>query len=366
MLIDEKNDITALTKTFSEGIKIINIPEKDKQIAELEERQHDPAFWQDQEKAKHINIEVKKLKNAIEPWIVLEKKIEDVNTLIELALEEKDESQEKEIKENIEHIRNKLKELEILQLFGDESDYNNTFLSIHPGAGGTESCDWAMMLYRMYTRWVERRGYDLEVIDFLAGDEAGLKSATLLIKGEYAHGHLKAEIGVHRLVRISPFDANRRRHTSFCSINCVPEIDDMIEIDINPSDLKIDTYRAGGHGGQHVNTTDSAVRITHLPTGIVVTCQAERSQYQNKENAMKVLRARVYEHLRNQQEEEIREKQAEKKKIEWGSQIRSYVFQPYTMVKDHRTNYEAGNIQDIMDGNIEPFIMEFLKKFSTE
>lgn len=240
-------------------------------------------------------------------------------------------------------------------------DGNNAIMTLHSGAGGTEACDWVEMLLKMYIKWAERRGFKTEIADILAGEEAGIKTVTIMIKGDYAYGYLRSEIGVHRLVRISPFDANKRRHTSFCSVDVIAEVEDEIDVDIKEDDLRIDTYRASGHGGQHINTTDSAVRITHLPTGIVTQCQNERSQLKNKLTAMKVLKARLVEYHRRKKEEEMQEYNKDKKKIEWGSQIRSYVFQPYTLVKDHRTGAEAGNVQAVMDGHIDKFIEAFLK-----
>ncbi|OHD62660.1 MAG: peptide chain release factor 2 [Spirochaetes bacterium GWF1_41_5] len=348
---------------MQENLEVIKIDEKQERLRELEALQQSPDSWQNQGKLTEINKEQKKIAGQLKPWLKIRNTIADIKTLYEMSVEEKDFSQEKEIRDTLSKTNQEFEKLELVNLFRDETDFNNTFLNIHPGAGGTESCDWAVILYRMYIRWIERRGFDYEVLNFEAGEEAGLKSAALLVKGDYAHGFLKSETGVHRLVRISPFDANKRRHTSFCSVYCMPEIDDSIEVDINPSDLRIDTYRSSGAGGQHVNKTDSAVRITHLPTNIVVACQTERSQHQNKENAFKMLRARLYEHYKAEHDAMVKSKAAEKKKIEWGSQIRSYVFQPYTMVKDHRTNCEIGNIQDVMDGNIDQLIMEYLKKF---
>ncbi len=276
-----------------------------------------------------------------------------------MALAEKDESLEKGIAESIKSIEEKYAELKTIQLLGDEMDNADAFITIHSGAGGTEACDWVSMLYRMYTRWTERKGFDIEVIDMLEA-EGGLKSVTVQVKGSYAHGYLKGESGIHRLVRISPFDSNARRHTSFASVYISPVIEDDINVEIRPEDLRVDTYRASGAGGQHINKTDSAIRITHLETGIVVQCQTERSQHKNRANAMKVLKSKLYEYYRQKQDEENEKYSQEKKDIAWGSQIRSYVFQPYTMVKDHRTKHEIGNIQGVMDGNIDPFIEEYL------
>jgi peptide chain release factor 2 len=267
-----------------------------------------------------------------------------------------DEEIEKELRKEIERLSLRAEDLEILYAFSGKHDKSNAIVSIHPGAGGTESCDWANMLLRMYLRWAENRGYKTEVLELLPGDEAGIKSATFLIKGKNAYGWLKAEKGIHRLVRISPFDANRRRHTSFASVFVMPEITDPVEVKIKDEDLKIETFRASGPGGQHVNVTDSAVRITHIPTGIVVSCQNERSQYQNRQNALKVLYSRLYSHYEEEKKRELEKISGEKKKIEWGSQIRSYVFHPYTMVKDHRTGFSTGAGKAVMDGDIDGFL----------
>lgn len=266
----------------------------------------------------------------------------------------------------IKGISSKFEEIENQLLFYDEDDKRNAFLNIHPGAGGVESCDWASMLYRMYLRWIERKGFKYSMIDYQPGNEAGIKNVTLMVEGINVFGHLKAERGIHRLVRISPFDSNSRRHTSFASVEALPEVDDNIEIEIDENDLKIDTYRSTGHGGQSVNTTDSAVRITHVPTGIIVQCQNERSQHQNRANAMKVLKSRLYEFHKSEQEKERLQYEKSKKDIAWGNQIRSYVFHPYTMVKDHRTNVEVGNGQSVMDGDIDQFIYTYLRAIRTD
>ena len=303
--------------------------------------------------------EIKNLKNRIEPWKNLIQKVEDTQTLYDLAEETGDDSLEAEISSEFNKIKAEFERLSILNLLSDEVDRNGAFLTIHAGAGGTEACDWAQMLCRMYTRWAEGKGYKIEVVDILEA-EGGIKSVTLQISGDYVFGYLKSEAGVHRLVRISPFDSNARRHTSFTSVYVFPVLDDTIEVEIRPEDLKVDTYRAGGAGGQHVNKTDSAVRFTHIPTGIVVACQSERSQIMNRATAMNILKARLYEHYREEKEKENAKFAQEKKDISWGNQIRSYVFQPYTMVKDHRTKCETGNIQAVMDGAIDNFIESFL------
>lgn len=303
--------------------------------------------------------EIKNLKNRIEPWKDLIQQVEDTQTLYDLAEESEDSSLESEIASEFEKIKQEFERLSILNLLSDEVDRNGAFLTIHAGAGGTEACDWAQMLCRMYTRWAENKGYKIEVVDILES-EGGIKSVTLQISGDYVFGYLKSEAGVHRLVRISPFDSNARRHTSFSSVYVFPVLDDTIEVEIRPEDLRVDTYRAGGAGGQHVNKTDSAVRFTHIPTGIVVACQSERSQTMNRATAMSILKARLYEHYREEKEKENAKFAQEKKDISWGNQIRSYVFQPYTMVKDHRTKCETGNIQAVMDGAIDNFIESFL------
>lgn len=281
--------------------------------------------------------------------------------LVELVAEEPDAGLAEELSASVRALQKKIEQLELSTLLSGEYDRNNAILTIHPGAGGTESQDWASMLLRMYSRWAEDHGYQVEILDLLAGEEAGIKSATLLISGLNAFGYLQAERGVHRLVRISPFDASGRRHTSFASVEVMPEIDDDVELEIDPADLRIDTYRASGAGGQHVNKTESAVRITHVPTGIVVQCQSERSQHQNRESAMKILRARLMELNLAKQQEKIAQIKGEQQEIAWGNQIRSYVFCPYTMVKDHRTNVEVGDVNAVMDGELDQFIEAYLK-----
>lgn len=328
-------------------------------IAEKETLTAEPTFWDTPSKAEKVLGEIKALKGRIEPWQELIGELEDAEALYELATESGDESLEEELKGALDAIKTTYDKLSILNLLSDEVDRNGAYITIHAGAGGTEACDWAQMLFRMYSRWSERRGFKLQTVDVLEA-EGGIKSVTAEITGDYAYGYLKSEAGVHRLVRISPFDANARRHTSFSSVYVFPMLDDTISVDIRPEDLRVDTYRAGGAGGQHVNKTDSAVRFTHLPTGIVVACQTERSQTMNRATAMNMLRARLYEYYRAEKEKENAKFAQEKKDISWGNQIRSYVFQPYTMVKDHRTKYEVGNIQSVMDGNIDPFIENFL------
>ncbi len=332
----------------------------DKKIKEKEEISALPNFWDDTENAQKVMNELKYLKGRVEPWRELIAETKDLQTLYELALEENDQKIEDEIRSQLEKSQKKFEELSILNLLSGEVDKNGCFLTIHSGAGGTEACDWAYMLSRMYLRWAERNGFKMETVD-LQEDEGGIKSTTIQITGDYVYGKLKGEAGVHRLIRISPFDSNARRHTSFSSVFIFPILDDTIKVDIRPEDLRVDTYRSGGKGGQHVNKTDSAVRFTHIPTGIVVTCDSERSQLMNRATAMSILKAKLYQLYKEQKEKENAKFGAEKKEISWGNQIRTYVFQPYTMVKDHRTKHEEGNIQAVMDGDIDSFIDSFLQ-----
>lgn len=299
-------------------------------------------------------------KTIVEQWKKLNSKISDLQTLAQLAHEEDDEETLEEVAKEIEIARKEVNGLEFKKMMGKEDDKRNAILTIHPGAGGTESQDWAQMLMRMYLRWIENMGFESNILDSTPGEEAGIKSVTIEIIGEYAYGYLQAEVGVHRLVRISPFDANSRRHTSFASIFVYPEINNDIEININTADLKVDTYRASGAGGQHVNKTSSAVRVTHIPSGIVVQCQSERSQHMNRANAMKILMSRLYQLKKEEEQAKLDEIEKNKKEIAWGSQIRSYIFQPYNLVKDHRTKHETSNTQAVMDGDIDDFIYEYL------
>jgi peptide chain release factor 2 len=319
-----------------------------------------PLFWDNPQDAKKTSQDKTRLEKELQEWKALEDKIEDAAVLIDLSKESKENSLFKEIDETLDQVNSDLAQIEIQRLLSGEKDFNNAILVIHPGAGGTESQDWAEMLLRMYSRWAEKNKYRVTLIDLLPGEEAGIKSATLEISGDYAYGKLKAEAGIHRLVRISPFDSNKRRHTSFASVFVYPEIEDDIEITIDEKDLRVDTYRASSAGGQNVNKVSSAVRITHIPTNIVVQSQNERSQLQNKNVCMKILKSKLYEAELEKKERELAGLTGEKKEIGWGSQIRSYVFQPYQMVKDHRTNKEIGNIQFVMDGGIDSFIESYL------
>jgi peptide chain release factor 2 len=321
---------------------------------------HEPDFWKDNEKAQLILKEMTFIKKLNEKWDRLNKDLEEVQVLDELSQE--DDALRIELDKGFKKLEEEIEDFEFSTILSGEDDPKNALLAIHSGAGGTESQDWAQMLLRMYLRWIENKGFKGEVIDLQSGEEAGIKSATVEVKGDYAYGFLKAESGVHRLVRISPFDANKRRHTSFASVFIYPEIEDNLTVEIKEDDLRIDTFRASGHGGQHINKTSSAVRITHLPTGIVVQCQSERSQFQNKDNALKVLKSRLYQFYKEKEEEKLQEMEKKKKKIEWGSQIRSYVFHPYILVKDHRTGFETSNGQAVMDGEIDDFIRTYLSQ----
>ncbi|MDA8352005.1 MAG: peptide chain release factor 2 [Firmicutes bacterium] len=340
----------------------LDLPEKKKRIEELELKMTDPDFWNDQAAAQKVIDENNRLKRSVQGMEELEEAQEEVQVMVELIAEEEDESMLSEAEEGVKELKRKLDDFELSLMLNEPYDQNNAILELHPGAGGTESQDWAKILLRMYTRWAEQRGFKVETLDFLPGDEAGVKSVTLLIKGENVYGYLKAEKGVHRLVRISPFDSSGRRHTSFVSANVLPEIDNDVDVEIRSEDLKIDTYRSSGAGGQHVNTTDSAVRITHLPTDIVVTCQSERSQIKNRERAMKILKARLVQQQIEENQKQLAELQGEQSEIGWGNQIRSYVFHPYSMVKDHRTDVEIGNVQGVVDGNLDPFIEAYLRQ----
>lgn len=334
---------------------------KEEQIAELEYKIGEPGFWDAPEKAQTTMQELTALKDNVAAYKAVCARCEDMEILWQMGMEDNDESVLDDLEASLEEMRREIEALELEQMLCGKYDANHAILTLHAGAGGTEAQDWTQMLLRMYVRWAERRGFKVETMDLLPGDEAGVKSATLLISGHNAYGFLKAEKGVHRLVRISPFDANARRHTSFAACDVMPEIDDTVEVSINPADLKVDTYRASGAGGQHINKTDSAVRMTHIPTGVVVQCQTQRSQIQNREQCMRLLRAKLFELEQQKQAAEKAAVAGEYQAIEWGSQIRSYVFHPYQMVKDHRTNAETSNTQAVMDGDLELFIEAYLK-----
>jgi len=336
------------------------LAQQKEQIAQFENTMAQAGFWDKPGEANKVIVRMKAVKSKVEP---LEGALAEFKDLDELAriIEPDDEDSLKELESDLERLEKKLSRLETLYLLSGNHDVNNAILSLHAGAGGTESCDWAQMLLRMYSRWAEDKGFESQVIDIMPGDEAGTKSATILIKGNYAYGYLRSESGVHRLVRISPFDSNKRRHTSFASCDVIPEVDEDAEIEINEADIRVDVYRASGPGGQGVNTTDSAVRMTHVPTGVVVQCQNERSQLQNKIVAMKVLRARLYEQQQKELQKKMAVLQGQKQEIAWGSQIRSYVFHPYNMVKDHRTKAQTSNSQVVMDGGIDMFIEAYLR-----
>ena len=360
-LEEAKYKLENFRKDVAELGSALRIDDLRNKAAELDKITSDPEFWNNQENSGKVLKEVKRIKEKITKYEALENKLEDTITLAELAIEENDESLVGEVEADVKAIEEEEEKQRIEILLSGEYDQNNAIVSFHPGAGGTEAQDWAQMLYRMYTRWGERHGYNVKLIDWLDGEEAGLKSATILIEGENAYGYLKGENGVHRLVRVSPFDASGRRHTSFASVEVMPEFDDDNSIEIKDEDLEITAHRSSGAGGQHINKTDSAIRITHIPTGIVVGCQTERSQLQNKETAMKMLKSKLMEIKQREKLEKIEDIKGVKTNIEWGAQIRSYVFMPYTLAKDTRTGYEDGNIQAVMDGEIDGFINAYLK-----
>ena len=343
----------------------MDIENKKSRLEELEAQTAVSGFWNDQENSQKVVREMSHIKNVLKGYEKLRSAYDDTLTLIELAIEMDDESVYEEAKKGYDFVMADLETQKLSTLLTGEYDENNAILTFHAGAGGTEAQDWASMLLRMYQRWGERRGFSVETLDFLAGDEAGVKSVTIQLSGPNAYGYAKCEKGVHRLVRISPFDASGRRHTSFASVDVMPEINDDIEVNINPEDIRVDTFRASGAGGQHINKTDSAIRMTHIPTGVVVSCQNERSQHQNRETAMKMLKAKLVEMAEREQMEKIEDLKGDMKDIAWGSQIRSYVFHPYNMVKDHRTNFEVGNIGAVMDGDLDGFINAYLKAANT-
>ncbi len=357
-------ELAAMKKPIEELGLALNVEAARGEVKELEQKTLAPDFYNDIKNSQKVLQKIKENNQKIERYETLCSDWEDLSTLVELAIAEDDESVLDEIKTGYEKLSEKMEMMKLETLLSGPYDKNNAIITLHAGAGGTEAQDWCQMLCRMYQMWAERHEYKVSTLDFLDGDEAGLKSVTILIEGLNAYGFAKCEKGVHRLVRISPFDAAGRRHTSFASVEVMPDIEDDIEININPDDLRIDTYRSSGAGGQHVNKTSSAIRITHIPTGVVVACQNERSQFQNKDTAMKMLKAKLMELAEAEQKEKIEDIKGVQKEIAWGSQIRSYVFHPYTMVKDHRTNYEVGNIGAVMDGDLDGFINDYLKKAS--
>jgi len=358
-MVEIRSKLEDLRDRFESVKKILEPSRLRQELKELDERMSSQGFWEDQEKAKEVVQRRKWLEETLETLDSLERSLRDVEDLS--AEYEEDPEAIALLEDELSRIEKDLKDLELKTYLSGEMDSKNAYLTIQAGAGGTEACDWAQMLMRMYTRWAERKGFDVEVVDITPDDVAGIKSVTLLIKGPYAYGYLKGEQGVHRLVRISPFDANARRHTSFAAVSVMPQIDESIKIDIRDEDLKIETFRASGAGGQYVNKTDTAVRITHLPTGIVVSCQQERSQFQNKRKALELLRAKLFQLEQEKLMEKKKKYEGEKTDIGWGHQIRSYVFHPYKMIKDLRTNYETGNVDAVMDGEIDPFIESYLK-----
>lgn len=365
--LDEiKYRLTPYEKELDEIKDALDLQNKEERIIELERTMEAPGFWDDMDKAQKYMKELKNLKDSIETYNNLKSLYDDILVLIEMGEESEDAEIAEEAKSSMDEFASKVDEVKIKTLLSGEYDKYNAILKLNAGAGGTESCDWTSMLYRMYTRWAESKGFTTQVLDFLEGEEAGIKSITVQINGENAYGYLKSERGVHRLVRISPFNAAGKRQTSFASCDVMPDIEEDLDVEINDDDIRIDTYRSSGAGGQHINKTSSAIRITHLPTGIVVQCQNERSQLQNKDKAMKMLKAKLY--LLKQQEEQEKKSgiRGEIKEIGWGSQIRSYVMKPYTMVKDHRTNEETGNVSSVLDGNIDQFINAYLKQNSIQ
>lgn len=364
ILDDLRVEMTNYRKEMTELADVLNIRAAKDRISELNAQTAEDGFWDDLENSQKVLRETKSLERKIEKYNKLNDSLEDLITLIELSIEEDDDSSVEEIKADSETFKRKLEEEKLSTLLTGEYDNSNAILTFHAGAGGTEAQDWAEMLYRMYNHWAERHNYKVTLMDYLDGDDAGMKSASILIEGDNAYGYMKSESGVHRLVRISPFDASGRRHTSFAALEVMPEIDDSIEVDIRPEDIEMEVYRSSGAGGQKVNKTSSAVRLIHKPTGIVVSCQTQRSQYQNKDYAMKMLRSKLVEIKEREHLEKIEDIKGVQREIAWGSQIRSYVFMPYTLAKDHRTGFENGNIQAVMDGDIDGFINAYLKSLS--
>lgn len=356
-----KIEINELSKSIEKIKEALGYENKLKEIKKLEEETLLPGFWDNKENSTKVVTKMKNIKNIIQKIDEIVRELSDAKGYFELAEELNDNLSFKESQNLVNKLKESTEKLNIETLLSGEYDFNNAIITIHPGAGGTESHDWALMLYRMYTKWASKSKFQIEVLDMQEGEEAGIKSVSFLVKGENAYGYLKSENGVHRLVRISPFDANSRRHTSFAAVEVMPEISDDIQLEIRPEDIQMDVYRASGAGGQHVNKTSSAVRLKHIPSGIVVTCQTERSQLQNRENAMKMLKSKLYTKQMEEHNKMLKEIKGESADNAWGSQIRSYVFCPYTLVKDHRTGYEVGNVQAVMDGKIDGFIFEYLK-----
>ncbi|MDP4091803.1 MAG: peptide chain release factor 2 [Bacillota bacterium] len=355
-----KLEIDEIKGVLDEMRASLDIARLNDEIAELEMKSTEPDFWNDIENSQKILQRTKNLKTKLEQFQKMEMQCDDLKTLNELGIEENDDSVIPEIQEGLKKLKENYEKLKLETLLTGPYDKNNAIITMHAGAGGTEAQDWVQMLLRMYTRWGESRGFTVKILDFLDGEEAGVKSVTIHVIGDNAYGYLRSEKGVHRLVRISPFDASGRRHTSFASVDVMPELDDTVEVDIDPDDLRVDTYRASGAGGQHINKTESAIRITHIPTGVVVSCQTERSQFQNRDTAMKMLKAKLLELKEREHKEKIEDLKGIQMEIAWGSQIRSYVFCPYTLVKDHRSNYEEGNVQSVMDGELDGFINSYL------
>ncbi len=356
-----KYDLGQYEQPMKDLEESLSLKEKREKIEELDRQMEEASFWDDIEHSQQVMKEAKNLKDSVASYEELREQMEDVETMLEMGYEENDPELIPEIQAMMQSFQKKFEEMRVSTLLSGEYDENDAILTLHAGAGGTESCDWAGMLYRMYSKWAEKKGYKTEILDYLDGDEAGIKSITVQISGKNAYGYLKSEKGVHRLVRISPFNAAGKRQTSFASCDVLPDIEEDVTVEIAEEDLKIDTYRASGAGGQHINKTDSAIRITHIPTGIVVQCQNERSQHKNKDRAMKMLKAKLYIMKQQENLEKISDLRGEVKEIGWGNQIRSYIMQPYTLVKDHRTNEEVGNVQSVLDGNLDPFMNAYLK-----
>ena len=364
ILDDLKAELMTYKPQLDELHDVLAVEAAKEKLAELQMMVEQPGFWDDVEKSQKTMQIVKGLEGKIEKFEKLTRMLDDTITLIELCIEENDDSSNDEIEAEAEEFKKLLEEEKLATLMTGEYDNSNAIITFHAGSGGTEAQDWAEMLYRMYNKWADKHGFKVELLDYLDGDEAGMKSASMLVEGTNAYGFLKSESGVHRLVRVSPFDAAGRRHTSFAAIEIMPEIDDSIEVDIRPEDIKMDVFRSSGAGGQHINKTSSAVRLTHIPTGIVVSCQTQRSQFQNKDYCMKMLRSKLIEIKEREHLEKISDIKGVQKEIAWGAQIRSYVFMPYTLVKDHRTGFETGNVDGVMDGDLDGFINEYLKSLS--